>query len=162
MIRMYVNRLIKILKLKYICLYIISYTDMTRPDEREGQNPQDPATLKKIVYNIWGAGSCQCLGPGPHHGPQRPWNFSKKISAFGQAIFKSYLCNRSQYIQLHEFKSVNYIATSDVPQGSNLGPLFFNMFINNIVNVININYLLYADDVKIYASINGLVNCERL
>jgi Reverse transcriptase (RNA-dependent DNA polymerase) len=90
-----------------------------------------------------------------------------KLASFGLSpslieLFKSYFHNRSQYVQLNGFKSGNYFATSGIPQGSNLGPLLFNIFINDISDVIDVNYLLYADDLKIYTTIQTITDCERL
>lgn len=91
----------------------------------------------------------------------------QKLSAFGLSdqlvmLFRSYLTDRTQYVQLNGFKSVKYLATSGVPQGSNLGPLLFNLYMNDIVDVMDVNFLLYADDLKIYAAVRDLVDCERL
>lgn len=41
-----------------------------------------------------------------------------------------------------------------VPQGSNLGPLFFRIVINDIVHESDINCLSYAYDLKIYTEVN--------
>ena len=90
-----------------------------------------------------------------------------KLSAFGLSdslvnLFKSYLSNRTQYVVSSGFKSVEYLATSGVPQGSILGPLLFNIFLNDIVEVIDVNCLIYADDLKIFTTVGNRNDCLRL
>lgn len=46
-------------------------------------------------------------------------------------------------------------ATSCVTQGSNLGPLRFLIFINDISEMINVEYQTFANDLKIFL----LVDC---
>lgn len=66
---------------------------------------------------------------------------------------ESYLSNRSQLVALKGEVSEPVIVTSGVPQGSHLGPLLFNIFINDLVTQLVCPCLLYADDLKIYSSI---------
>ena len=61
--------------------------------------------------------------------------------------FKSYLSNRSQFVATNNvFSSVENIQYG-VPQGSNLGPLLFLLFINDFPNCSNFfKFNLFADD----------------
>ena len=69
--------------------------------------------------------------------------------------FKSYLCNRTQYIRLQDGISGVKNITTGVPQGSILGPTLFLLFINDIVNVSDkFKYILYADDSNLMYSFN--------
>lgn len=77
-------------------------------------------------------------------------------------LFKSYLTNRVQYVALRGFKSIEFGATSGVPQGSILGPLLFNIFINDIIDEIDLPCLLYADDLKIFTIIDNIDDCFQL
>jgi hypothetical protein len=50
-----------------------------------------------------------------------------------------------------------------VPQGSTLGPLLFNIFINDLSAKINHSkFLLFADDLKICRNIKPVEDCEAL
>jgi hypothetical protein len=64
--------------------------------------------------------------------------------------FKSYLSNRSQFVELENIKSSHKAITCGVPQGSILGPLLFLVYINDIVDhITNCNAILFADDTTI-------------
>lgn len=76
---------------------------------------------------------------------------------------KSYLSNRSQAVVLGGFKSDFISIPSGVPQGSHLGPSFYNAFIFDIIDHIkHSHHILYADDKKIYTTINSLSDCILL
>jgi hypothetical protein len=50
-----------------------------------------------------------------------------------------------------------------VPQGSPLGTLLFNTFINDLYAKINFSgFLLYADDLKIFCVIKSAEDCKLL
>ena len=63
---------------------------------------------------------------------------------------KSFLLNRKQRVLYKGSFSDWAPVTSGVPQGSVLGPLLFNIFINDISNNLASNSLLFADDAVIY------------
>lgn len=77
-------------------------------------------------------------------------------------LFKSYFFGRSQYVENQGMRSAAYTVDSGVPQGSILGPLFFNIFIDDIVSELSAHHLLYADDMKLFYQIRTPADCLRL
>ena len=74
-------------------------------------------------------------------------------------LFTSYLRQRQFAGRYRNFTSRSFIPSSGVPQGSNLGPLLFLLFIDDVTDVIPRNKLIYADDFKLYAEINSTNDC---
>jgi hypothetical protein len=76
---------------------------------------------------------------------------------------KSYLHNRSQAVVVGGYKSDFISIPTGIPQGSHLGPLFYNVYISDITSCFAFaRYLMYADDKKIYMKINDLQDCIQL
>jgi len=76
--------------------------------------------------------------------------------------FASYLGGRSCFVSVGGASSTAYRPASGVHQGSNLGPLLFNIFINDLPCVISNQALLFADDVKIYRQVSSAEDAESL
>lgn len=65
----------------------------------------------------------------------------------------SYLHNRQQYVELQNHISKSKKITCGVPQGSVLGPLLFNLYINNVWEVSKtLKTILFADDTNLICS----------
>jgi len=73
---------------------------------------------------------------------------------------EDFLTDRYQYVAIDGFSSSTCTVISGVPQGSVLGPVLFIVYINDVCDVIvgNTACKLYADDVKLYSTVdfNGL------
>ena len=79
-------------------------------------------------------------------------------------LMRSYLTNRKQYVVFNGCQSDYSEIYTGVPQGSILGPLFFSIYINDLINVSNrLNFLMYADDTTIYFNLEEFeyLNRER-
>jgi hypothetical protein len=78
-----------------------------------------------------------------------------KLSHYGirgnaNALVNSYLTNRDQFVTYRNSKSNILPCTVGVPQGSVLGPLLFNIYINDLASVCNAKSILFADDAVLY------------
>jgi hypothetical protein len=73
------------------------------------------------------------------------------VRGVGLAWFKNYLTNRMQFVKCGSFESNSEVVQCGVPQGSNLGPLLFRIYINDVVQCLQFSKaVLFADDTTLY------------
>jgi hypothetical protein len=88
---------------------------------------------------------------------------SYRLSTGYVNLFQSYLMNRLSCVHYSGALSSPLEILFEIPQGSVFGPLLFNIFINDLSNVIKIsNYLLIADDIKIFWALKFPQDCSLL
>ena len=75
---------------------------------------------------------------------------------------KAFLIGRTQEVIVNGVKSKCVPVASGIPQGSVLGPILFVIYINDILDNIDSNGLMFADDTKIFRLISSKGDSERL
>ena len=76
--------------------------------------------------------------------------------------FEAYLNDRSQVVSVNGKMSDKRSVTCGVPQGSILGPLLFQIYINDMEMATNCDILLYADDSALLVSGKNLDQIETI
>ena len=61
-------------------------------------------------------------------------------------LLKTYLTGRKQFVSVNEVISSTVDIEYGVPQGSNLGPILFSIYVNDFFNTYDSAPILYADD----------------
>ena len=68
---------------------------------------------------------------------------------------EQFITNRLMQVSVNGQNSRPRWVTSGVPQGSVLGPLLFLVYINHIASKFKCRFKIFADDLKMYASVNN-------
>ena len=78
-------------------------------------------------------------------------------------LLRSYLPNRKQYVQIDDISSSIVSINTGVPQGSVVGPLLINIFINDIImSSDKFNFILCTDDATLNATVEYFVNPQLI
>lgn len=86
-----------------------------------------------------------------------------KLRAYGidgniLSWISEFLSGRSQEVIVNGEKSISALVLSGIPQGTVLGPVLFVIYINDILDNIKSEGLLFADDTKIFQTITSQVD----
>lgn len=91
----------------------------------------------------------------------------KKLDILGfrgvtKSLLQSYLTDRHQFVAIGSNKSSPGVITTGVPQGSNLGPILFLLFINDISKLpLKGKLRLFADDTSLLYEANNIDDLQR-
>ena len=90
-----------------------------------------------------------------------------KLEAYGLTEkllgwLRSYLVGRRQKVVINGHSSTWCGVSSGVPQGSVLGPLLFNIYVNDIASQVNSTILQFADDLKMFRVIHDVTDFNQL
>ena len=86
----------------------------------------------------------------------------KSIGVDGQILewISSFLTGWEMKVSVNGQLSDCRAVLSGVPQGSVLGPLLFLIYINHVGSKLASHYKIFADDLKIYATVNATSTCQ--
>ena len=82
------------------------------------------------------------------------------IRGLANKSFESYLSNRFQYVRINNSRSKKAKIIYGVPQESNLGPLLFLMYINDLPKSTCFNITLLADDAYLSLTSSSLIRLK--
>ena len=105
--------------------------------------------IRKAFDKVWHAGIIFKLEQLGITGPLLDW-------------FINYLSDRQQRVGIKGQHSEWAHVTAGVPQGSVLGPLLFMVYINDLVDNVQCDIKLYADDTTLYIATDDLDEGNRL
>ena len=85
----------------------------------------------------------------------------EKYGIRGLQLLASYLTDRQQYTIVNQYKSKSRDVICGIPQGSTLGPLLFNIYINDLPLASNSTIHLFADDTNLTLSHSNVSTLQQ-
>ena len=115
----------------------------------------------KDVDIIYLVDFCKAFDKVPHK------RLFKKLYNYGitgkvHQLVKEFLSGGKQRVVINGSKSNWQVVSSRIPQGSVLGPVLFLIFINDLHEVISVCIKLFADDAKLYTTVNSIEKIQCL
>ena len=134
--------------------------------ERQAAYLKGDSTISQLLYIIhqirtsWGKGNlCHGVFLDISSAFDKVWHkgLLAKLEQIGMSntvlkLFEEYLSNRKQCVVVDGIRSSFLNIEAGVPQGSRLGPLLFIIYINDIVEGLESEILIFADDCSLLAS----------
>ena len=78
------------------------------------------------------------------------------VNGISSTLLRSYLTNRKQYVPIGDVKSAVLSITTEAPQGLIIGPLLFNIYINDIIkSSAKFCFIIYADDTTLNSTLES-------
>ena len=78
------------------------------------------------------------------------------VNGISSTLLRNYLSNQKQYVTIGDVTSAVLSITTGVPQGSIIGPLLFNIYINDIIkSSAKFSFILYADDTTLNSTLES-------
>ena len=114
---------------------------IARAFNRSGATRAVALDISKAFDRVWHAGLLH---------KRKTYGISGQI--FG--LISSFLSDRQLHVVLDEKSSQEYLVNAGVPQGSILGPTFFQLYINDLPDDVICNIAIYADDTTLYSKCN--------
>ena len=74
----------------------------------------------------------------------------------------NFLDDRTMRVRVNHTLSSPIVMSSGVPQGSVLGPELFKFFINDLPDILKVDCLIYADDLKLWHSVSSVEDADHL